>query len=287
MNESTSKFIQLWLKLPLVVRAIILGFLISTIGIGTSILVSIIIPMPWSFILMSGLLWIYVKYFSGSWWPESTRLVRKIRFRPITLPVKQWVFAMISIVLVVLIEQSSLVVTFRFIEFPAEQFTAAYSFLADAPVWAAWLLVIMISAVAAICEETGFRGYMQVPLEKRYGPLVSISIVSIVFVLVHLHQAWSGPLIVHIFFISVLFGTLAYYSGSLIPGIIAHFIMDICNFSFWWSDLGGQFSKEPISITGVDTHFVLWSVFFLAGVAGFVVMVRRMRLVKELTPALS
>jgi membrane protease YdiL (CAAX protease family) len=73
-------------------------------------------------------------------------------------------------------------------KFPVERFLQEYSFLDNVPSWAAWLVVIMISAVAAICEEIGFRGYMQVPLEKKYGPLKAISIVSIIFVLVHLHQ---------------------------------------------------------------------------------------------------
>jgi len=134
----------------------------------------------------------------------------------------------------------------------------------------------MISAVAGICEEVGFRGYMQFPLEKRYSPLLSISIVSLVFVLVHLHQAWSGPILIHIFFISVLFGSIAYYSGSLIPGIIAHFIMDVFNFSFWWTDLGGQFSKKTLAVTGIDGHFVFWLIALILGIFSFVFLMRKM-----------
>ena len=133
----------------------------------------------------------------------------------------------------------------------------------------------MISAVAGICEEVGFRGYMQAPLEKRYSPLFSIAIVSVVVVLVHLHQAWSGPILLHIFFISVLFGSVAYFSGSLIPGIIAHFIMDICNFAFWWTDLGGQFDRQTISTVGVDSHFIIWSIVLIICIASFILVLKR------------
>ena len=141
-----------------------------------------------------------------------------------------WILTIIAALLIVLIEQSGLVVTFRIIEFPAETFREEYSFLDGIPGWAGWLVVIMISAVAGISEEIGFRGYMQLPLEKKYHPAIAISIVSIIFVLVHIHQAWSAPILFHIFMISALFGTLAYVSGSIIPGIIGHIIMDVFNY---------------------------------------------------------
>lgn len=267
-----------WNRIPLVVRAILTGFVISTIGVITWAGIGTTIPMPWSFLLMTGLLWAYLKFFSGSWGKESTRKARSARFRNIRLSRKSWILSILSIAIIVLIEQSGLVVTFRIMEFPADRFSSEYEFIKNVPVWVGWLAIIMISAVAGICEETGFRGYMQVPLEKRHPPLLSIAIVSVVFVLVHLHQAWSGPILLHIFFISVLFGSVAYYSGSLIPGIIAHFFMDICNFAFWWTDLGGQFDQNTISHTGVDTHFIIWLLILAFSIASFIAILTRFKL---------
>ena len=77
---------------------------------------------------------------------------------------------------------------------------------------------VLAALVAGITEEVGFRGYMQVPLGKRYGPAIAITIVSIVFVLAHLNQAWAGGILIILFIISVLWGVLARVSGSLIPG---------------------------------------------------------------------
>jgi len=270
MAENKSSLLEFWNKVPLVIRALLLGFLISTIGVLCWSVVATIIPMPWSVILMIILLVIYIAFFSGRWWWDKTKSFRSINFRLVKLNGKTWFFGLMAALLIVIIEQSGLVVTFRLIEFPAERFTSEYAFLESVPLWAAWLVIVMISAVAGICEEIGFRGYMQKPLEDRYGPLVAIGIVSVMFVVVHLHQAWSGPLIVHIFFISVLFGTLAYTTGSIIPGIIAHFIMDICNFSFWWSGLGWQFHNNPISKTGIDQQFIMWGLIFLLATSAFV-----------------
>lgn len=272
------RFNTIWCRLPVVVRAILTGLLISTVGVVTWPVIGTIIPMPWSFLIMLILLSLYLLYFSGRFKPTSTKELRKIRFRSTSLPRRIWMLSLLAALCIVLIEQSGLVVTFRLVEFPAERFSQEYSFIESIPPWAGWLAIIMISLVAGICEEVGFRGYMQVPLEKKYSPVLSISIVSVVFVLVHLHQAWSGPIIVHIFILSALFGTIAYISQSLIPGIIAHFIMDICNFSFWWTDLGGQFDREPIHLTGSDTHFILWLLVLVLSLISFVVILRQIKM---------
>jgi membrane protease YdiL (CAAX protease family) len=94
-----------------------------------------------------------------------------------------WMWSLVSALLIVAIWQSGMVVTFRLLEFPRQAFTAGYDFEAM-PLWMAWLMVIMASLVAAICEETGYRGYMQVPLEKKHGRVVAIVLVSIAFLVV-------------------------------------------------------------------------------------------------------
>jgi membrane protease YdiL (CAAX protease family) len=275
IKSVSSKVRKVWNRLPLVVKAVLTGFVVSTVGVVSWPLIGTLVPMPWAFIVMVGFLGAYLRYFSGHWGPKIRRNARAVRFRSLILPRRVWLLSLFAAALIVIIEQSGLVVTFRIMEFPADKFLQEYGFIESIPSWAGWLVIIMISAVAGICEEVGFRGYMQVPLEKRYSPLVSISLVSVVFVLVHLHQAWSGPIIIHIFFISVLFGSIAYYSGSLIPGIIAHFIMDICNFSFWWTDLGGQFNKETLAQTGLDSHFIFWLAVLVLSLTSFIFILHR------------
>jgi membrane protease YdiL (CAAX protease family) len=180
-----------------------------------------------------------------------------------------WKWGLVSALSLVAIWQAGLIVTFRIVEFPGDVMTAGYD-LAGAPLWAAWLMVVMTSLVAGICEETGYRGYMQRPIENRHGPVAAIGLVSALFLVIHLPQAWAPPLLVHIFALSVLLGVLAYASGSLIPGILAHFALDIFNFSYWWTDLAGRYTHRPIAETGIDTHFIIWGIMLLAAVGLFV-----------------
>ena len=180
-------------------------------------------------------------------------------------------------ILFVVIVQSSFVVTYRIIEFPAAAFTADYKIIDSFPLWQAWLILIMGSIVAGICEEAGFRGYMQVPMEKRYGPVAAIVITSIVFTCTHLGHSWARPILPHIFFASVLLGMIAYRTRSLIPGIIGHSILDIFDYSVWWTDITGGFTKQPVFKTGVDAHFVIWVLVFIFSVWVFFAIIRKLK----------
>jgi len=281
MQSSSSAIIRFWQRIPIAIRAIVLGLLVAEIGIVAWLAILALIPAPWSIVVMGGVLCVYWKYFSGSWWPTATAEARRNSFRAVKLLAGVWKWGLAAAILFVVAVQSGLVVTFRIVEFPAEAFTFEYRFDAI-PLWVAWLSAVMASLVAGICEETGFRGYMQVPLEKRYGPRAGIAIVSIVFVVVHLHQAWALPVLYFgIFAASVLLGILAYTSGSLVPGIIGHTVMDIINFAYWWSDLAGRFEKRPINETGIDYHFVAWLVILVASIALFLWVARKIRAVRQ------
>ena len=127
-----------------------------------------------------------------------------------------------------------------------------------------------------ITAEMGFRGYMQKPLEKKYGPMIGISITSLVFVVVHLHQAWASGVLLGIFIISFMIGLLAWSTNSLLPGIIAHVSFDIINFSYWWSDVIGNFEHKPIGMTGVDNHFIITTAVVLLSVVIFFVAISKL-----------
>ena len=271
-----------WQRIPVLIRALVSGFLIAEIGIAAWLVVWAFVPAPWSIVVMSGLLWLYCKYLSGSWWPKATAAARRDRFRAVKLPAGVWRWSLVAAMLFVVIAQSGLVITFRLIEFPAEAFTAGYN--VDAmPLWLVWPSILMASLVAGICEETGLRGYLQVPLERRYGPGVGITIASIVFVLIHLNQAWAPTVLLHLFAWSVLWGILAYAAGSLIPSIIGHAVMDVFNFSYWWTDIAGRFEMQTLAETGVDSHFVGWSLGFAASIALFFWATRKIMAVRQLT----
>jgi membrane protease YdiL (CAAX protease family) len=268
-HKTDSALIKHWLRIPLVIRAILTGlFVFAIVGNLARAMILTFLPVPWSFIIMLVLLWLYMKYFSGSWPPASTAVARKENFRATKLSPAVWGWSLVAALVVVVVSQAGFVVTFRLIPFPAEEWTLGID-LSTVPPWMAWGLVIVAAMTAGVTEETGFRGYMQVPLEKRYGPVTSIGIVSIMFVILHLNQAWAPPVLLLLFLMSVMWGIQAYTSGSLLPAMISHSIADIFNFSYWWTDLAGRFDKRPISETRMDAHFTIWVLILVVSIALF------------------
>ena len=273
-----SSLAKIWQRIPVLIRAIVSGIFVTFVGVGVWLLCLAVISSPWSAVVMAGILWLYWKYFSGSWWPKSTAETRSRNFRAVKLSPVVWKWGLAGTFLFVVILQSAAVLTFRLVEFPAEA-SADYG-LGALPAWEAWIIIIMASLVAGICEEVGFRGYMQGPLEERYGPAVGITIVSIMFTVFHLNQAWAGPVLFQIFAISALFGILAHASGSLIPSIIGHTIMDIFNFAFWWTDLAGDFELQTIAVTGIDPLFITAMIIFVASLALFFWVTRKLMAIR-------
>jgi membrane protease YdiL (CAAX protease family) len=279
-NYPSNAFGRFWMKAPLVVRSLLLGFGVSSLGIGVWILLGSINPGPWSIAGMVVFLLLYWAYFSGKWGPSNTQSFRRFCTRQVKLKKPVWKWGLLAAFFIVLFLNACLILTFRFVEFEPEIFKNL-RYLNDLPAWAGWSMVLMISLVAGICEEIGYRGYLQAPLERKYGPLVSISIASLVFVIIHLHQAWAGGILVQIFVISFMIGYLAYASNSLLPGIIAHVSFDIINVSYWWSDIIGTFEHKPISMTGVDSHFIITVMVLILSTLLFIVAIRKLLKMKD------
>jgi membrane protease YdiL (CAAX protease family) len=84
----------------------------------------------------------------------------------------------------------------------------------------------VVQASAGICEEIGFRGFMQHPIEQLQGVSVAVFISSFFFLALHLTKAWDSlGMLPIVFGAGILLGLLAWSAGSLIPGIIGHFVL--------------------------------------------------------------
>ena len=151
-----------------------------------------------------------------------------------------------------------------------------------------WVAVVVSAASAGICEETGFRGYMQQPIEQRHGAPVAILISSFFFTLLHLTKAWAVIGMVPIVFgAGLLLGLLAWSCGSLVPGMIGHVVMDIGLFAYWWTGLAGNFAARPITETGVDQPFIITCMVLAAALFLVLLAIGRLRQIKMPTTVVA
>ena len=265
-QAQTSGLAKVWQRMPVLVKAFLMIFFVGLIGANVMPIFYEVLKPPISLIVISAYLFLYWKFFSGSWGPKKTAEIRKKYFRAGSLSPKLWKWSLLLAILFVLVFQSSLVVIFRLFQFPADLFNQGFGFEA-LPLWTAWAIIILAALSAALTEEVGFRGYAQVALEEHYRPFPAIIIITVMFVLFHLNQAWALPALLQLFAAGLFASAFAYASGSILPGIISHFIIDIVNFSYWWSDIAGKFEYQPINITGVDLHFVVWLLILITSIA--------------------
>ena len=247
-----------WAKLPISLRAILAGLLIALPAANVWPLLLLNLGALFASIAEAMFLALYIWWAAGGGPPRASQTSRATAFRRGTLSAAQWLWGMVAALCFALTIHASIVLLFRFVPFPVAEFRRGYDFSFIPTVPLRWLAVVISAASAGICEETGFRGYMQRPIELSHGAPVAILNSSLFFTVLHLTKGWAlAGMIPIIFGAGILLGSLAWSSGSLIPCMIGHTIMDIGLFGYWWTGIAGEFTLRPIGETGVDRAFVL------------------------------
>jgi membrane protease YdiL (CAAX protease family) len=254
-----------WSRLPVSLRAIVSGLLIALVAANVWPILLVSLGVPLAAVSEAVFLSLYIWWAGGGGPPRKAQESRAFAFRRGVLSSTQWFWSIVAAVFFAVTIHAAIVLLFRFVPFPKEAFRHGYDLSVIPSLPLKWLAVIMSAASAGICEETGFRGYMQRPIEQRHGTTIAILVSSLFFMLLHLNKTWATLGMVPIVFLAgVLLGVLASSSGSLIPGMIGHVIMDIGLFAYWWTGIAGDFTARPITETGVDVSFLIACVGFIA-----------------------
>ena len=205
----------------------------------------------------------YVWWAAGSGPPAPFRAFRADCFRRGPISAAQWLWGIGAAIGFAATVHAAIVLLFRLEPFPAAAFHRGYDFSFIPSRSLQWLACIVSALSAGICEEIGFRGYMQRPIEHRNGPVVAILISSFFFMLIHLTKSWALIGMVPIVFgAGILLGTLARQSGTLIFAMIGHWIMDIGLFAYWWTQIAGTFTQKTVFEAGVDAGLLVECVVF-------------------------
>ena len=268
---------NIWSRLPIALRAIISGLLIALVPANVWPLLLLNLGMPLAAIAEAIFLALYVWWTGGGGPPRTTQAARATAFRRGRLSPRQWGWGLVAALFFAITIHASLVLLFRIVPFPTAAFRQGYDFfIPSLPL--RWIAVVVSAASAGICEETGFRGYMQRPIEQRHGAPVAILISSLFFTTLHLTKGWAMAGMVPIVFgAGVLLGLLAWSSGTLIFGMIGHVVMDIGLFAYWWTGIAGTFTARPITETGVDRSFLIASAVFATSLFFVLLAISKLR----------
>jgi CAAX protease family protein len=89
------------------------------------------------------------------------------------------------------------------------------------------LIFVAVVATVAVCEEVIYRGFVQWALQDWARGMLLAGILgsAALFGLGHVYQGWRGFTTTCI--VGILFSVSRSWTGSLLPGIFAHFIADL------------------------------------------------------------
>ena len=245
-------------NLPVSLRAIVSGLVMAIIALNIWPLLLATLPIPLACLAESAFLVFFLWWTSGGGPPHSSAFTRATSFRSIKLSTMRWLWGLFAALFFAVTVHASIVLLFRFVAFPTAAFRSNYDLSFIHSQFLKWAAILISAISAGICEETGFRGYMQQPIEQRNGVAPAVLISSTFFMAVHITKAWATlGMIPIVFGAGLLLGSLAWSAGSVLPGIIGHIVMDVGLFAYWWTGIAGEFCARTISETGVDRPFLI------------------------------
>ncbi len=277
-----NRILEFWNKLPAIIRALIAFVFVAYLGlIGTNVLFdlndSILPDFPWSAFAVILFLVIYVAYLKGWGWPGITSEYRKDAISWNKLNKEQWKWGALCVLIAFIFVPASIAVSFRFVEISPDIIDRSAE-IAGMPLWVALAYIIALSASAGVWEEVAFRGYLQKIIQNQHGIYWAIGISALLFWLAHFNSA-SGPLrVVTLLLGAVMLSTLAYSARSIIPGVVDHISSDIYTGLHTRNIINPDYlvKFESIWKTGLDAHFVIWSVVLVASIVTFIPTVKRL-----------
>ncbi len=246
-------------QVGVIARAVLIGMLVMIAGtIPRNLIFAANLRyypnVPWAVPLTAVYLWCFWRYLNGTGPPASTAREWRTGLRANRVSGRVWAWALLAGGLGIVALVLALRVANRVVVLPHQQLPD----LAHVPKLTVISLLLMAAPVAGIVEEAAFRGYMQRPIERRYGLAVAILVVGTMFAVAHL----DFTLILWPYYVAVaaLYGIVTYLTDSILPAVVLHTSGNIySNLDLWLhGHTEWQASPSPTALiwqTGADASF--------------------------------
>lgn len=208
--------------------------------------------VPWAAAVMAVVLWLLWSYLGGRWWPARTSAARRGLLRARPVPARLFAGAVGAGLLALAALAGLWIVLVRVTGAggnPTLDAVAAY------PAITVVAGILMGSLVSPLTEEAAFRGYSQTLLERRFPTVAAIALSSAFFALWHgPTQGFGWSKLLFFFLVGVVFGTIAWLTGSVLPAIPVHIAGDLVFFTLIWPN---DAARTVIWTHGADAWFWL------------------------------
>jgi membrane protease YdiL (CAAX protease family) len=276
-------------RILLVIRSAILGVFIALAGQGVwAALVTANLgtspEIPWAVLVMAPLIWLIWQYLGGRWWPRSTADARHRYLRANRLSGPVFVRALLAGGLSIVALAGLWIVTAKIVRMPANVLPG----MSNYPWLTTSLMIAMGSLLGPLLEQAGFWGYCQAMLEEEFSGPAAIVMSSVLFAMLPhppMHSAlW--PRLIFYFLTGVTFGTMAWLTNSILPGVLAHIVGDLSFFTLVWPY---DAARPLIGANGPDAWFWIHAaqaiVFAALAIVAFIALAKRVRSRERTPPA--
>jgi membrane protease YdiL (CAAX protease family) len=208
--------------------------------------------VPWAIAPMLLYLWVYWAFISGRAGPIDSAALRRERLRARPLAPSVWAAALITglIGFAALLVLTSVMA--RLVTMPA---SAPIVTPTGMPAATAAALLVMSSVIAGVTEEAGFRGYMQGPIEQRYGIVAAILVNGVMFGLLHFPNHPGAVVVMLPYYIAVtaVYSGLTWATDSILPAVALHVGGNIWSLSRLWATGKAEWQRSA------EAHALVWS----------------------------
>jgi membrane protease YdiL (CAAX protease family) len=224
-------------SLRVVACAALLAILISLVGQGvwTALVTTNLATtpaIPWSVAVMALFLRLAWQYAGGRWPPLVTAAARHRALRSNAVSGRAFALALLAGTLAVVALAGLWIVTSTLVRMPGNVLPDMSGY----PPLTVVLAVGMGSLVSPLLEQAGIWGYAQVILEREFRGVTAVLITSVFFAVLP-HPPMGSPLwpkLLFYFLAGATFGTMAYLTNSILPGLFVHIVSILIFFTLVW-----------------------------------------------------
>ena len=190
--------------------------------------------IPWAVLPMTAYLIVYWRFISGRIGDVTTASSRRARLRAHPVSPDVWIMTLLAGLLGFGALLAFLSVMARLVIMPP---SAPIVLPPDMPQATAVILLVMASVVAGVTEEAAFRGYMQTPIEQRYGLMPAILVNGTMFGLLHFanHPQQVLTMLPYYIAVAAVYGGMTWAANSIWPSLVLHAVGDIWSLTRLWA----------------------------------------------------
>jgi len=216
--------------------------------------------LPWAVVPMGAYLWMYWKWVTGGLGSPSSAMWRRQSARANPVSGTAWPVALLAgaagfAALIAFVRTMA-----RLVILPSSAAISTPHGMSSASVI---ILLVMGSVVAGVTEEVAFRGYMQTPLERRFGLAVAIFIPGVAFGILHFPNHPREVLVMLPYYLAVtaVYGGITSTANSILPALVLHAVGDVWSLTRLWMTGAPEWQSatpsQQIWTTGVDRDFLI------------------------------